>query len=269
MKKISFLMTVYNAEKMLKYSIEGMLNQTYPNIEIVIVNDGSTDSSAEIIKNYCQNNKLIFIDRKENKGRVYSLNEGLSHCTGDWIAVNDADDVSLPSRIEKMIEFINKNGIDKNFGVVGSAYKTVDLVEDKEEIYKIKYFRLGKKQISKFRVYYSMPFAHSTFIYDKAKLLEIGGFATGVTAWIDFFTLNKLSVKYAIYALNEVLVIRYIDGKNYFLSEKMKAQRSHNQKIIEEWKKLNYSQYPIFHFLEKIIYAIKVITQKNKLNDEG
>ena len=83
MRKISVLMTVYNAEKMLDKSISGILNQTYKELEFVIVNDGSTDSSDSIIEKYAkQDERIVFVNRKENKGRNYSLNEGVPAAEG-------------------------------------------------------------------------------------------------------------------------------------------------------------------------------------------
>lgn len=79
-------MSVYNGEKYLAEAIESILNQTYKNFELIIINDGSKDNSVEIIKNYMkQDNRIVLIDR-ENKGLPYSLNEGISVAKGEYIA---------------------------------------------------------------------------------------------------------------------------------------------------------------------------------------
>jgi glycosyltransferase involved in cell wall biosynthesis len=110
---ISVIMPVYNSEKYLAKAIESILNQTYKNFEFIIINDGSNDSSVEIIKKYMKKDKrIILIDRKENKGIVYSLIEGINQARGEFIARMDADDVSLPKRFEIQIEYMIKNNLD-------------------------------------------------------------------------------------------------------------------------------------------------------------
>lgn len=109
---ISVVMSVYNGEKYLVEAIESILNQTYKNFEFIIVNDGSKDNSVEIIKNYMKkDNRIVLIDR-ENKGLPYSLNEGISIAKGEYIARMDADDISMPKRFEKQIDFMQKNDLD-------------------------------------------------------------------------------------------------------------------------------------------------------------
>lgn len=244
MKKISVLMTVYNASKMLDKSISGILKQTYTNYEFIIINDGSADESSKIIKKYAEKDKrIIFVDRKENKGRMYSLNEGLSLCSGEWIAINDADDVSDIHRFEKIVNFIEKNNIENKFGIVGSASRTKDIVREKQKNNYIKYGRIGKKRVARFRAFYSMPFIHSTFVYNAKVLHEIGGFPKEVTSLIDLFAVVKISNTYPIYGLNEILVDRYVDGNNFFMKEEMKSQAQRNTEIINNWKKENYKGY--------------------------
>jgi glycosyltransferase involved in cell wall biosynthesis len=91
--------TAYLAE-----AIESILNQTYKNFEFFIVNDGSKDKSVEIIKNYMKEDDRIILINRENKGLIYSLNEGISIAKGNYIARMDADDMSLPERFEKHLE---------------------------------------------------------------------------------------------------------------------------------------------------------------------
>ncbi len=110
---ISVIMPVYNSQKYLAKAIESILNQTYKNFEFIIINDGSNDGSVEIIKKYMKKDKrIVLIDRKENKGIVYSLIEGINQARGEFIARMDADDVSLPKRFETQIEYMIKNNLD-------------------------------------------------------------------------------------------------------------------------------------------------------------
>jgi glycosyltransferase involved in cell wall biosynthesis len=107
--KISVVMSVYNGEDYLSESIESILNQTYKNIEFVIINDGSTDSSLEIIKKYMELDDRIILINQENKGLTASLNIGISKTSGEYIARQDADDISMPDRFMKFYKFMKNN----------------------------------------------------------------------------------------------------------------------------------------------------------------
>ncbi|BBV45270.1 glycosyltransferase family 2 protein [Citrobacter portucalensis] len=105
---VSVIMPVYNSEKFLSEAITSILSQSYKNIEFIIINDGSTDSSDLIIKGFLEDKRIHYISRS-NKGLVYSLNEGLDIAKGMYIARMDADDISHPQRIEKQVKFMLKN----------------------------------------------------------------------------------------------------------------------------------------------------------------
>lgn len=92
---ISVVISVYNGEKYLSEAIESVLNQTYKDFEFIIINDGSTDNSLEIIKKYQNQDERIVLISRENKGLVSSLNEGIEKAKGKYIARMDADDICL------------------------------------------------------------------------------------------------------------------------------------------------------------------------------
>ena len=103
---ISVVMPVYNAEKYLDEAIKSILVQTCKDFEFIIINDGSNDKSLEIIEKYnIQDERIVLINR-ENRGLIASLNEGIEKTKGRYIARMDADDISLPDRFEKQIEFL-------------------------------------------------------------------------------------------------------------------------------------------------------------------
>lgn len=114
---ISVLMSVYNAEKYLDEAIQSILSQTYKKFEFIIINDGSTDQSLEIIKKYKDKDERVILISRENKGLIASLNEGITKARGKYIARMDADDISLPFRIEKQLQVMEH---DKNIVVCGS-----------------------------------------------------------------------------------------------------------------------------------------------------
>lgn len=120
-------MSVYNAEKYLRQSIESILNQSFSDFEFIIIEDCSTDNSLNIIKEYAEKDPRIkLIQKSENKkmrGFIENLNIGIKKAKGKYIARMDADDISYPNRFEKQIEFLEKN--PKIF-MVGSSINFID-----------------------------------------------------------------------------------------------------------------------------------------------
>lgn len=105
---ISVLMSAYNSEKYIAEAIESILNQTFTDFEFVIINDGSTDHTPEIIAEYARRDKRIkFINNKKNAGIISALNQGLEFCHGKYIARMDSDDISLPTRFATQVEYLD------------------------------------------------------------------------------------------------------------------------------------------------------------------
>lgn len=114
---VSVVMSVYNAEKYLDAAIRSILEQTYNNFEFIIINDGSNDRSLEIIKKYKNEDDRIVLISRENRGLISSLNEGIVNARGEYIVRMDADDISLPFRIEKQLQVMEH---EKDIVVCGS-----------------------------------------------------------------------------------------------------------------------------------------------------
>jgi glycosyltransferase involved in cell wall biosynthesis len=106
--KISVLMPVYNSEKYVDEAIKSILDQTFGDFELVIINDGSTDLTAEIVRGF-NDRRIKFIDNKINKGLISVLNQGLELVEGEYVARMDADDISMPTRFEEQVDFFSKN----------------------------------------------------------------------------------------------------------------------------------------------------------------
>lgn len=118
--EISVIMPIYNAAPFLKESIESILDQTYTDFELLLLNDKSTDNSLEIILEYKQHDsRIIVIDKKSNIGPANIRNEGISTAKGKFIALMDADDIALPNRFEKQINVFKKN---PEIGVCGTWF---------------------------------------------------------------------------------------------------------------------------------------------------
>lgn len=106
---ISVVMSVCNGEKYLHESIDSVLNQTYTNFEFIIINDGSNDGSLDILLKYQKKDNRILLINQRNIGLTRSLNRGIKLAAGEYIARQDADDISAPSRLEKQLNYIKSH----------------------------------------------------------------------------------------------------------------------------------------------------------------
>ncbi|HDY75873.1 MAG TPA: glycosyltransferase, partial [Candidatus Marinimicrobia bacterium] len=120
--KVTVLMSVYNDERYLSESVDSILNQTYKDFEFLIINDGSTDRSREILESY-SDPRIRLVRNDGNIGLTRSLNKGLALAMGEYIARMDADDISLPERLEKQVGFLDA---DSSVGVLGINSLLID-----------------------------------------------------------------------------------------------------------------------------------------------
>jgi len=120
--KVSIIIPVYNAEKYLEECINSALNQTYQDIEIIAVDDGSTDNSPKILKKYSDKIKII---TKTNGGTATALNAGINKATGEWIKWLSADDALYPNAVEELILEAEKLHNKKN-AILYSSYDKID-----------------------------------------------------------------------------------------------------------------------------------------------
>ncbi len=127
-KLVSVVIPVYNREAFIGAAIQSILDQTYPFIELVIVDDFSQDNTVNIIKRF-DNSNLKLIELSENKGVSFAFNLGVANSTGDYIARLDSDDIALPDRFERQINYLENN---KNISICGTYLKSFE----SEKLYK-------------------------------------------------------------------------------------------------------------------------------------
>ncbi|MFA1484357.1 glycosyltransferase family 2 protein, partial [Haemophilus influenzae] len=137
---VSVIVCAYNAEQYIDESISSIINQSYENLEIIVINDGSTDLTLSHLEKISKLDKRIkIISNKYNLGFINSLNIGLGCFSGKYIARMDADDIAKPSWIEKIVTYLEKNDhitamgsyleiiVERECGIIGSQYKTGDI----------------------------------------------------------------------------------------------------------------------------------------------
>ena len=154
---VTVLMPVYNGEKYLKEAIESILNQTFRDFEFLIIDDGSADKSAEIIKSF--NDARIRLERNEtNLGLIKTLNKRLGLAKGKYIARMDCDDISLPKRLSAQVNFMEKH---PEIGVCGSWVKVIGLKQEFVNRYP------QKHEEARAYLLFNTPLAHPSVIIRK------------------------------------------------------------------------------------------------------
>lgn len=121
--KITVVMPVYNAAGHLREAVDSILGQTFGDFELIIINDGSADATASILKRYAELDSRIRLHHQEKHGLVSALNRGCALARGQYIARMDADDISLPHRFERQLEYMEKH---PQIGVLGTWICNID-----------------------------------------------------------------------------------------------------------------------------------------------
>ncbi len=159
-------MSVFNGEVYLRQAVDSILNQTFLDFEFLIINDYSTDSSRDIILGY-SDPRIRLVDNAVNLGLANSLSKGLSLAKGEYIARQDADDLSLPLRLEKEVRFLESN---RRVGLVGSYFIAINEAGEF-----LQYFRPPiDSDALKRKLLVKNPFAHGTVMLRKECIEKVG-----------------------------------------------------------------------------------------------
>lgn len=169
MTLISIICGAYNVEKTLEKSIESIINQSYQNWELIICDDGSTDSTWIILEKYKSllGKKCKIIKNDINKGLNITLNRCLKISTGEYIARHDLDDYSHPTRLEEQINFLEVNS---EFCMVGTGMQR----EDETGIWG---HSIPPQNPDKNSFIKGSPFCHATMLINRSVMIELGGYS--------------------------------------------------------------------------------------------
>ena len=279
---VTVLMPVYNGETFLKEAIDSVLNQTFTDFEFLIINDGSTDKSEEIILGY-NDSRIRYIKNDENLKLIKTLNKGINLANAEFLVRMDADDISLSNRIERQVYFMQNNA---DVVVAGSWFQSIG---DNSDI--IKYPSLHNSIVTEFL--YKCSICHPSTIWRLENLSDLTfnrdfNHAEDYEFWIQCMNKGKLanipevllnyrthnmnvSSQYSEIQINNSNLIR----KNLFL--KIGIQIS--SKELELFEAMCYSNWDYFDrptginelsiLLSNIIYANKKsgIIEQNYLQE--
>lgn len=230
---VSIIMPSYNTAKYIKKAIISVLNQTYENWELIIIDDCSTDNTYEIIKTF-NDNRIIYLKNATNNGAAISRNRALKVAKGKWIAFLDSDDIWKSEKLEKQINFMKKNGVFFSY----TEYEEIDSEGSLTGVYVT-----GPEKITKVGMYnYCWP-GCLTVMYDAEKigLIQI----TDIKKNNDYAMWLKVCKKADCYLLKESLA-EYRRGRENSIS-------TNNYISLIKW------HYKLFNETEKQNKALSMI----------
>lgn len=161
---VSVLIPTYNSEKYIKDTLESILNQTYGNLEIVVIDDASIDSTLEIVKKYKDQRIKLYINNK-NLGISENMNKGIRLSNGKYLAIMDADDWSYPYRIEEQVKLME----DNPKVVLCSGY--MDICDENLQFQNTRTYPTTNKDIRRAIVKYD-PISHPASMWRMSELLK-------------------------------------------------------------------------------------------------
>ena len=225
--RVSVLMSVYNGAPYLRQSVQSILDQTFRDFEFIIINDGSTDNTQEILESVSDPRIQILV--QPNTGLTKALNRGLKLCRGKFIARMDADDLSMPERLERQLIFFDKH---PEVGVVGTAYFEID---DKGKILLEKACLLEDNQLRKVLIKYN-PFCHTSTMIRKSVFNRVGFYDESFSYAQDYELWFRIARHYKLANLPQFLTKNRIRDDNIsfaFESQQLKYAIKARRKEIQ------------------------------------
>jgi len=215
----SIVIPVHNGEKYIKESINSCLEQTYKNIEVIVVDDKSEDNTLNILKNYGNRITVIPVEKQNGLGNV--INIGIRKSKGKYIARMDADDIMYPTRIEKQVEYLESH---PSCVAVGGQ---IDIIDENGNITGHREYAVEDKDIKK-NLFLFQPFAHPAVTLRRATLEEIGLYPENMWKVEDVKLFLILSTKGEFHNLGDTVL-------KYRMTFKTESQ----SKMLDHFKKTN------------------------------
>jgi glycosyltransferase involved in cell wall biosynthesis len=199
MPKVTVLMAVYNGERYLRDAMESILCQTFEDFQFLIINDGSTDNTRDLILSY-DDPRMVLVDSEHNVGQTRSLNRGLKLAAGELIARQDADDISEPERLARQVAFLERH---PEVALLGTSYKEID----------VQGTVVGKGKLPcdptdiRWSLLFFCPFIHSSVMFVKSVIAEQIGFYNETFAYAQDHELwYRIARRFPVANLPEPLV---------------------------------------------------------------
>ncbi len=246
MAKISVILPVYNAALYLKEAVNSIINQTYTDWELIIINDGSTDNSQEIILSYTDR-RIKYFENENNLGLISTLNKAINLCSGEYIARMDADDISFAERFSKQVNFLDQNA---DYGMCGSFAHIINNQGNTTG----KIIHVTENDYLKVNLLFSVPFVHPSMMIRK-EILEENLFDKEYLHAEDYDLWTRIARKYKVANIPDFLLKYRWHGSNVSITNSEKQERVKNKIIKRELNLLDLSPNEEEFYLHKVSFS--------------
>jgi len=233
-KMVTVLMPVYNGEKYLAESINSILNQTFIDFELIIINDGSTDNSEQIIKSYLDS-RIVYIRNINNLRLIRTLNKGIALSKGKYIARMDCDDVSDITRLAYQLQYMESN---LEIGVLGTAIKIIDGDGNKKGTLVMPV----QDGMIRWNMNFGCPFAHPTVMMRKDALEALSTAKSGEYYSLDAYQSEDYDLWYRMSKITKLHNLKQplLMLRKHGLNESIVNGKAVNQKSLSIIKEIIY-----------------------------
>jgi glycosyltransferase involved in cell wall biosynthesis len=214
--KVSVVMSVFNDELYVGEAVDSILNQTFWDFEFIIINDGSTDRTGEILSSY-RDNRIRLLDQK-NRGLTPSLNRGLALARGEYIARMDGDDISDSTRLEKEVLFLDRN---PDIGLVGTFIYRIDEQGRRISLYT---FKTTFEEIRE-NLWVDCPFCHPSVMFRKSCIDVVGLYREKVGPTEDYDLWFRITERFGAANIPEPLHMFRINSHGITVSKRFDQLR--------------------------------------------
>jgi glycosyltransferase involved in cell wall biosynthesis len=219
-KKVSIILPSYNGEKYLSQSIDSCLAQTYKHIELILINDASTDNTAEIMRHYyTADPRIIFINNQHNKKLPTSLNIGHKVSSGEYITWTSDDNLYRGDAIEKMVGLLDANQS------LGMVYCDEWLIDEKGDL-------LEKISVGPNESIIRRNCIGACFLYRRSVYLTIGEYSRGALYAEDYDYWMRIATKFMMEPLHEDLYYYRIHNKSLSSTINLRSRKKVDERIV-------------------------------------
>jgi len=215
---VTVLMPVYNGERYLGEAVESILNQTFYDYEFLIIDDGSTDRTAEILLSF-HDERIRLVRNNTNLRLIATLNHGVEIARGKYIARMDCDDISHPERLEKQFQFME---VHPEIGVLGTGIQVINAVGKTG----CKYTFPAEHEVIRWSLSFYCPLAHPSVMVRREVILRSGGYYQHMRHVEDYDLWRRLSAKTRLSNLTEALLYLRKHGSNITQVAESEHQRN-------------------------------------------
>lgn len=231
MPLVSVILPAFNAREFISQAVQSILNQSFRDFELLVIDDGSTDGTTKILESITDP-RLRVISHDTNQGLIYSLNEGIAESKGQLIARMDADDVSHPDRLDIQVNFLLRN---PDIGVVGTAIQLIDRQGKTGPIYAFP----ESHSFIEWSISFFCPIAHPSVMVRSSVIRQAGGYRSDALHAEDYDLWERLSSSTQFYNLPKpLLLLRKHEGnitetqKEKHLESSARVAQRHIERLL-------------------------------------